>query len=57
MPSAQQSFSNADLSVIVGFGVGVNFKGGGGGANLRNALVTFFVFGMKLLWDDINNIP
>ena len=35
------SFSNADLSVVVGGEV--NFKGGGGG-NLRNAAVTFFIF-------------
>ena len=29
----------------------------GGRANLRNASVTFSLFfGMKLLWDDINNI-
>ena len=34
--------SNADSSVV---GVGVNFKGGGGGrANLRNASVTFSLF-------------
>ena len=31
-------------------------RGGGGGANLRNSSVTFSFFGMKLLWDDINNI-
>ena len=28
----------------------------GGRANLRNVSVTFSLFGMKLLWDDINNI-
>ena len=28
----------------------------GGRANLRNASVTFSLFGMRLLWDDINNI-
>ena len=31
-------------------------RGGGGGANLRNASVTFSIFSMKFLWDDINNI-
>ena len=28
----------------------------GGRPNLRNASVTFLFFGMKLLWDDIDNI-
>ena len=28
----------------------------GGRGNLKNASVTFFFFGMKLLWDDISNI-
>ena len=32
-------------------------NGGGGGVNLRKALVTFVLFfGMELLWDDINHI-
>ena len=42
--------SNADFSVCT-------LGTGGGGVNLRKALVTFVLFfGMELLWDDINHI-
>ena len=51
-------FSNADSSVV-GVGgvgdVGVNFKGGKGQSQKRFSNF-FSFFGMKLLWDDINNI-
>ena len=53
----QRSFSNADLSVCpyVRPSVHPSVKSGGG-VNLSSASVTFFLFGMELLWDDINHI-
>ena len=44
-PSSAASAASASASTLRG-----------GRANLRNASVTFSLFGMKLLWDDINNI-
>ena len=55
VPRGSGAFQMPDSSVVGVVVDGVNFKGGR--ANLRNASVTFFLFfGMKLLWDDINNI-